>query len=105
MPSSVPDVLEKWTSSIHKVTLGATVEEGGTRTGTVTIGGGAALPFLGVAGARGDRGALRRGQESRRVRRRADLPASGRGAPGFRQPLRPAMRPDRQGGALGRGRA
>ncbi len=58
MPSSVPDVSEKWTSTINTVVLGATAEEGGTRTSTVTIGGAAALPFLAFEGSVGQRPAI-----------------------------------------------
>jgi len=36
---------EKSRAAVQKVTLGATKEEGGTRTHTITIGGDAALPF------------------------------------------------------------
>jgi len=42
----IPDVKEKWTGKINEVTLGATKEEGGTRTKTVTVGGHTTLPFL-----------------------------------------------------------
>ncbi|MDB4349350.1 CO dehydrogenase/acetyl-CoA synthase subunit delta [Omnitrophica bacterium] len=37
---------EKWSSSINAVTIGATKEDGGTRTSTVTVGGETTLPFL-----------------------------------------------------------
>lgn len=37
---------EKWASSVRKVTLGATADEGGTRSHTVTVGGETALPYL-----------------------------------------------------------
>jgi acetyl-CoA decarbonylase/synthase complex subunit delta len=37
---------EKWTGSVREVTIGATADEGGTRTSTVTVGGETALPFL-----------------------------------------------------------
>ena len=37
---------EKWTGSVREVTIGATADQGGTRTRTVTIGGETALPFL-----------------------------------------------------------
>ncbi len=37
---------EKYTGKINTVTLGATKEQGGTRTSTVTIGGDATMPFL-----------------------------------------------------------
>ena len=39
------------TSSVGVLTLGATKEQGGTRTHTVTVGGDAALPFLHFEGA------------------------------------------------------
>ena len=42
----LPDVKEKWTSRINTVTLGATQAEGGTRGGTVTVGGQSTMPFL-----------------------------------------------------------
>lgn len=37
---------EKWTNKINMVKIGATKEEGGTRTSTVTVGGEGTLPFL-----------------------------------------------------------
>ncbi|HEY42710.1 MAG TPA: acetyl-CoA decarbonylase/synthase complex subunit delta [Anaerolineae bacterium] len=37
---------EKWTSAVREVTLGATSDEGGTRSHTITVGGETALPFL-----------------------------------------------------------
>lgn len=42
----IPDVKEKWSTRINEVTIGATREEGGTRTKTVTIGGHTTLPFM-----------------------------------------------------------
>ena len=42
----IPEVQEKWTSRINTVTLGATQAEGGTRGGTVTVGGQSTMPFL-----------------------------------------------------------
>jgi len=42
----VPDVKEKWTSSINEVTIGATKEQGGTRAKTITVGGQTTLPFM-----------------------------------------------------------
>jgi len=42
----VADITEKWTNRIRTVTIGATPEEGGTRGGTVTVGGETTLPFL-----------------------------------------------------------
>ncbi len=55
---SIPDVTEKWTSAVNTVVLGATAEEGGTRTSTVTIGGAATLPFLAFEGSVGQRPAI-----------------------------------------------
>jgi acetyl-CoA decarbonylase/synthase complex subunit delta len=52
MPS-VPDLAEKWTGKVTTVVLGATADEGGTRTRTVAVGGASALPFLGFEGAAG----------------------------------------------------
>ena len=43
---SVEILKDSWTGSVRTVTLGATPEEGGTRTRTVTVGGEKALPFL-----------------------------------------------------------
>jgi len=37
---------ERWSGRVREVTLGATKEEGGTRSRTVTVGGEATLPFL-----------------------------------------------------------
>ena len=37
---------EKWSTSINTVTVGATKEEGGTRTSKVSVGGESTLPFL-----------------------------------------------------------
>lgn len=51
----IPDVAEKRTGKVNVVVIGATPEEGGTRTGTVTIGGASALPFLPFEGAMGHR--------------------------------------------------
>ncbi|MCJ7708474.1 MAG: hypothetical protein MUO38_12760, partial [Anaerolineales bacterium] len=49
---------EKWIGKVREVTLGATKEQGGTRSHTVTIGGEAALPFLHHEGALPHRPAL-----------------------------------------------
>jgi acetyl-CoA decarbonylase/synthase complex subunit delta len=46
MPVTVEIPKERWTGSIREVTLGATAEQGGTRTKTVTVGGQTTLPFL-----------------------------------------------------------
>jgi acetyl-CoA decarbonylase/synthase complex subunit delta len=37
---------EKWTGSVREITIGATAEDGGTRSKTLTIGGESTLPFL-----------------------------------------------------------
>jgi acetyl-CoA decarbonylase/synthase complex subunit delta len=42
----IPDVKQKWANSINVVTIGATKEEGGTRSHTVSVGGTTVLPFL-----------------------------------------------------------
>ncbi len=41
---------EKWTGQVREVTIGATSEEGGTRSQTLTIGGESTLPFLNFEG-------------------------------------------------------
>ena len=42
----LPDIKEKWTAAINSVTIGATKDQGGTRSKTVTIGGQTTMPFL-----------------------------------------------------------
>ena len=37
---------DKWASKVNTVTIGATKEQGGTRTSTVTVGGQNTLPYL-----------------------------------------------------------
>ena len=51
MPITVEIPKEKWLGKVREVTLGATAENGGTRTKTITIGGEATLPFLHFGGA------------------------------------------------------
>ena len=46
MPVTVEIPKEKWTGSVREVTIGATAEQGGTRSKTVTVGGETTLPFL-----------------------------------------------------------
>ena len=46
----LPDAREKWTTQVNTVTLGATPEQGGTRSHTVTIGGHTTLPFMDFEG-------------------------------------------------------
>ncbi|NOZ73556.1 MAG: acetyl-CoA decarbonylase/synthase complex subunit delta [Chloroflexi bacterium] len=41
---------ENWTGAVRKVTLGATADEGGTRTRAITVGGEKAMPFLRIDG-------------------------------------------------------
>jgi acetyl-CoA decarbonylase/synthase complex subunit delta len=44
--------VEQWSSAVSTVTIGATPEEGGTRSHSVTIGGESSLPFINFEGAR-----------------------------------------------------
>ncbi len=37
---------EKWSGSVREITIGATAEQGGTRTKVVTVGGETAMPFM-----------------------------------------------------------
>ncbi len=46
MPVTVEIPKEKWAGKVREITLGATPEQGGTRTRTVTVGGETTLPFL-----------------------------------------------------------
>ena len=46
MTATVEIPTEKWTGTVRTVTLGATAEDGGTRTSIVTVGGATTLPFL-----------------------------------------------------------
>lgn len=46
MAEKVEIPVQKWSGRVREVILGATKEEGGTRTRTVTVGGEATLPFL-----------------------------------------------------------
>ncbi|GAG23239.1 unnamed protein product, partial [marine sediment metagenome] len=43
-------VKEKWSNVINTVTIGATKEEGGTRSSKVVVGGESTLPYLFVEG-------------------------------------------------------
>lgn len=45
----------KWVGSLNEVVIGATKEEGGTRTSKVTVGGEKTLPFLGYEGSTNNR--------------------------------------------------
>ncbi|MBI5118259.1 acetyl-CoA decarbonylase/synthase complex subunit delta [Candidatus Poribacteria bacterium] len=44
-------VVEKWTTKVNTITLGATKQMGGTREKTVTVGGSSTLPYLNFEGA------------------------------------------------------
>jgi len=46
MPVTVEIPVEKWRGKVREVTLGATPDDGGTRSHTVTVGGETTLPFL-----------------------------------------------------------
>jgi len=56
MPIEIPK--EKWAGKVREATFGATPDQGGTRTRTLTVGGEAALPFLHHEGAMPHRPAL-----------------------------------------------
>jgi len=56
--SILSDAKEKWTGAIGTLTLGATKEEGGTRTSKVTVGGSSTLPFMRFEGAATSRPAV-----------------------------------------------
>jgi acetyl-CoA decarbonylase/synthase complex subunit delta len=43
-------VKETWAGTVREVTLGATADDGGTRTTTITVGGQTAMPFLDFEG-------------------------------------------------------
>ncbi len=51
---SIPDTSEKWATSIHRVTIGATAAEGGTRAQAVTVGGSACVPGASYEGDPGE---------------------------------------------------
>lgn len=45
MTVEIPDPKKSWPHTINAVTIGATAQDGGTRTSTVTVGGETTLPF------------------------------------------------------------
>ena len=51
MTGEIPDVKKSWSHTINAVKIGATSDEGGTRTSTVTVGGETTLPFYHFEGA------------------------------------------------------
>ena len=53
--SMLEDAKEKWSATIHEVTIGAATADGGTRTSIVTVGGASAVPFMKFEGARARR--------------------------------------------------
>ena len=48
---AIEEPIEKWSTAVAGVTIGAMAAEGGTRGSTITIGGSATLPFLHFEGA------------------------------------------------------
>ena len=54
----VPDVAEKWSAAINRVTIGATSDEGGTRTRAVTVGGAQCIPCIEADGELGEKPAI-----------------------------------------------
>ena len=56
--SIMSDAKEKWAGAISTLVLGATREEGGTRTSKVTVGGSSTLPFMRFEGAATSRPAV-----------------------------------------------
>lgn len=51
MPLTVDSPVEKYNGAVREITIGATKEQGGTRSKTVTVGGAKTLPFLKFEGA------------------------------------------------------
>jgi len=51
----LPDLKEKYSAGVNVVTLGATPDEGGTRTVTYKIGGAKTLPFMDLDGEPGQK--------------------------------------------------
>jgi acetyl-CoA decarbonylase/synthase complex subunit delta len=51
MPLTVDSPVEKYNGAVREITIGATKEQGGTRSKSVTIGGAKTLPFLKFEGA------------------------------------------------------
>jgi acetyl-CoA decarbonylase/synthase complex subunit delta len=45
MGVEIPEIKQSWPTAINTVKIGATKEEGGTRTSTITVGGETTLPF------------------------------------------------------------
>ncbi len=48
--TSLEILKEKWMGKVREITLGATADDGGTRTSTITVGGQTAMPFLSFEG-------------------------------------------------------
>ena len=44
MPVEIP--IDKWPGAVRILTIGATAEDGGTRTSTITVGGEKTMPFM-----------------------------------------------------------
>ena len=45
---SIPEIADNYTGSVNRVTLGATKENGGTRTSTITVGGACNVTYAGA---------------------------------------------------------
>jgi len=54
----IEETAQKWNAAINQVTIGATSDDGGTRTSTVTIGGAQCIPWLAYEGNVGQRPAV-----------------------------------------------
>ncbi len=52
---AVPEDAERFTGSVNRLTLGATREDGGTRTSTVTVGGARNVVYGGSAADAGEK--------------------------------------------------
>ena len=52
---AIPDVAGKWRGAVNTMTLGKTSADGGTRTGTVTVGGAKSVPYTTTDQTRGAR--------------------------------------------------
>ena len=52
---AVPEIIESFTSKVNRVTLGATKEDGGTRTSTITVGGSANMVYGGSTADTGEK--------------------------------------------------
>ncbi len=51
----VPDVAERWSNKVNELAIGATADDGGTRTSVVTVGGAQTVPYMDFEGEAGNR--------------------------------------------------